>query len=357
VGVAPHHIFLLEASVERMYHIAAYHDSCLKKRQVYPFIKYFLVKGNESDFLSEMNMLLESLKRFKGLQVVVSIGIEPPFPNLSEVFVLFKRETKMIRSIIISLERSSKKLLKSFVLSPSSNYTSIQKPSDFDSLRLATVNPTPPPRKMRSGKEKGKEKEEGDRRKEGGGTGVLEEVLPERSLDIFSVVTSLCEGSGGSVSEEDFLPGSVLRVAEPLLEMLGAGSYALDPDDFCGVVVPLLNTPDSSFVPFTRHFDCLRFFQKIEPLLPDLHPDNLGLLMALKLKSIANECGMPDTVLSYLTERKNGKKAQRVFETSQLLVVHNNMDIGAVDMERRCRCVVRALGPGDQEVASCTGCI
>ena len=83
---------------------------------------------------------------------------------------------------------------------------------------------------------------------------------------------------------------------------------------------------------------------------------------------------MPDVVLSFLTERKNGRKARDVFETSQvfclshflcylfipyfqLLVVHNNMDIGAVDMERRCRCVVRAAGPGGREVAGCTGCI
>ena len=106
-----------------------------------------------------------------------------------------------------------------------------------------------PPQEDQGGKEKNRE--------QGGETKL--DVLPERSLDLFSIVKSLCEGSGGSICEEDFLPGSVLRVAEPLLEMLGAGSYAFDPHDFCGVVVPLLNTPDSSFVPFSRHFDCLRF--------------------------------------------------------------------------------------------------
>ena len=163
----------------------------------------------------------------------------------------------MIRSIVISLERSSKKLLKSFVRAPSSNYTPIQRPSDFDSLRPVTANPTPPSRKMQSGKKGNREKEKGEQEEKG--NEIFSEVLPERSLDLFSIVRSLCEGSGGSVSEEDFLPGSVLRVAEPLLEMLGAGSYAFDPDDFCGVVVPLLNTSNSSFVPFTRHFDCLRF--------------------------------------------------------------------------------------------------
>ena len=249
----------------------------------------------------------------------------------------------MIRSIIISLERSPKKLLKSLILSPSSNHTPLQNPSDFDSLRTVTMNPNPPPRKMQSGKGKGKkggpsqEREVEAKEKEGSeGRGELEleeGILPERSLDLFSIVNSLCKGSGGSIQEEDFLPGSVLRVAEPLLEMLGAGSYAFDPHDFCGVVVPLLNTPESSFVPFSRHFDCLkffffffllfpllsllthkyRFFQKIQPLLPELRPDNLvcsalfflfsirmkshhsffqGFFSALKLKSIANECGV-----------------------------------------------------------------
>jgi len=69
---------------------------------------------------------------------------------------------------------------------------------------------------------------------------------------------------------------------------------------------------------------------------------------------------MPD-VMSYFTDEGKMAETQQFMHRLQFLLVHNNMDVAALDVSRRCHCAVATSAPSAPNVsrlaASCTGCI
>ncbi len=69
---------------------------------------------------------------------------------------------------------------------------------------------------------------------------------------------------------------------------------------------------------------------------------------------------MPD-IVSYFTDSSKAAATQRFIRNTQFLVVHNTMDIAALDLRRRCHCTVVTGHPGTANsarlAASCAGCI
>lgn len=63
-----------------------------------------------------------------------------------------------------------------------------------------------------------------------------------------------------------------------------------------------------------------------------------------------------DDVWPYLTDAARGGETRRFIDELQFVVVHNHMDVGAVDLARRCQCAAVAADRRGY-VASCTGCI
>lgn len=71
-----------------------------------------------------------------------------------------------------------------------------------------------------------------------------------------------------------------------------------------------------------------------------------------------NKGPLPD-LYTYLTDKSKAETTHRFIQNLQFVVVHNNMDIAALDLTRRCNCAMGTQSVlTDSSVASyCTGCI
>lgn len=67
---------------------------------------------------------------------------------------------------------------------------------------------------------------------------------------------------------------------------------------------------------------------------------------------------LPD-LYAYLTDKSLADETHKFIQNLQFFVVHNNMDVAAMDMVRRCNCAIGTRSSvSDSHVASyCTGCI
>lgn len=76
------------------------------------------------------------------------------------------------------------------------------------------------------------------------------------------------------------------------------------------------------------------------------------------MKSAELAPGLPD-LLSYLTDGGKAEARAAAVRALQFVVVHNNMDLAAVDMLRRCDCMnaTSTVVTPSGLAASCTGCI
>lgn len=65
----------------------------------------------------------------------------------------------------------------------------------------------------------------------------------------------------------------------------------------------------------------------------------IGLLTATKIKNAVNSCIVKGVVLpdlmSYLSDPKKSEKTKETLNNLQILIIHNNMDVAAVDGLRR----------------------
>jgi hypothetical protein len=85
-----------------------------------------------------------------------------------------------------------------------------------------------------------------------------------------------------------------------------------------------------------------------------------GLLNASRVRSALRACVLPsagvDDVWPYLTDSAKADTTRRFIDRLQFVVVHNHMDIGAVDFARRCQCASVSVDLRGY-VSSCTNCI
>jgi len=84
---------------------------------------------------------------------------------------------------------------------------------------------------------------------------------------------------------------------------------------------------------------------------------------AKRLKKIFQKCEQPNKgplpdLYAYLTESSKATETKNFIQHLQFFVVHNNMDIAAFDLVRRCNCAVGTQQPSGKSIVSyCTGCI
>lgn len=71
-----------------------------------------------------------------------------------------------------------------------------------------------------------------------------------------------------------------------------------------------------------------------------------------------NKGPLPD-LYSYLTDKAKLEETSNFLSNLQFIIVHNNMDIAAVDLVRRCNCLMGTTSSvNPNSIASyCTGCI
>lgn len=135
-SLAPELPIVIEVSFERLLVLCQLENSIFKSSHVFPSLKYFLKAGEEDTCVSELEKLIETLQKYEGIQMMCSIAVDRPFPDLSKLLELFKMHPSLIRIVLFSLERSPKQLLECLKNPPTSSLFVIS----LNNLKLVLIS-------------------------------------------------------------------------------------------------------------------------------------------------------------------------------------------------------------------------
>ncbi len=330
---------LVDATLERLVALCALQDSCFVLSNVYPGPKVLVEPGSELQSLRAAHDFLQSARQFRGIRVVLTLAFDalPDLgPMLSEL--LEPKTAGLLRVLVLSPQRSPARLMAA-ARPAAPQPPAKQKEEENPFLKVIASAPS--------------------------ASSPSSHPLPPPSIDISAVPKSLA----GSLASRDFFPASVMSVVVPLFRLAGIGDVSLRPHPLCGLVALLVPAGDR-LVPISRHLDVAAFFAGMVPLLPILNAESanngsIGWNTARKLRSVfqdslVREEGNPlPEVLSLLASPEKTQEAQALLESAVLVMIHNNMDLMAFDMMRRCSCASVSTTPLTRNnlSAACVGCL
>uniref|UniRef100_A0A6B2L384 Uncharacterized protein n=1 Tax=Arcella intermedia TaxID=1963864 RepID=A0A6B2L384_9EUKA len=305
---------LVQVSFERLIILSKLEDSCFSKGRVFPSLKYYLKKGDEKQCLDEIGMTFQALKVFDDMKISVSILMEKPLADLSSLLAYLRMQIGFVKFIEMIVERSPSHIKSSM---KTVNTSQIPEPMQA-SLRYERKN-------------------------------IYTDII-----DPFELLKTIEEGTAKTISESDFFPVSMGNALSPFLSILGYGRFNINPSPFCGFGTILVTSNEHFSVPFTRFLDFPKLYQELLPLLPELKKGTeIPLTTLKKLKSIFSKCASPGVkvpnLISFITNPQKIEEAKKIVDKSQLLIVHNHMDITNLDLARRCQCAAllkNTDGPG-----------
>jgi len=303
---------VLECTYDRLVHVARLQDSVFQCPYVYPAVKYYFKSGQEEECLAEMEKFQRNINyEFEGLAAMCTIVLERTdfaWPNLKAVLQFLRESPGFWRFVIFSAER--------------------------DPITLLSIT-----RDLKADRP------------------VVNSVDPCEILQLFS------DHSDFRLS--DFIPASGCLMMEPLLVLLHYGLFSLKISPFCGFVNVLVNDEHYQSTPLNRLLDLPKLYQKIIPLLPRFRANKyeISLPLANSLRKIFKSCTRPAgkkfDIVGKVMSLNGAEATLNIMKNMQFFIVHNTMDLGSVDILRRCGCAVAEpdRNSGDKIVSSCTGCI
>eukprot|EP00002_Diphylleia_rotans_P033623 TRINITY_DN7167_c0_g1_i2.p1 TRINITY_DN7167_c0_g1~~TRINITY_DN7167_c0_g1_i2.p1 ORF type:complete len:427 (+),score=88.00 TRINITY_DN7167_c0_g1_i2:371-1651(+) len=317
---------LLDISFERLIAIAELPNTALLKSRIYPSVRYYVPRDGEQQCIDEIQSLIRSLASIDGIQLVVTLCVDRPLPRFGPILRFLRSHVGFIRFITISYERSPSEMMNQLTASSSKKSSTLQQVSET----MEKLN--------------------------------LQHGSQLSSIDPYEIVQSLVQESDGILHEQDFVPWAVSRVMEPFFSMLNYGKFSMRASPFCGFGACLINTEEYRSHPISRFVDLQKFYQQIYPLLLRLDESTtLNLMTAQKIRKIIKECGHPGVtlpdILAYFIDPRKADVARKFVANMQFIVLHNNMDIFAFDMVRRCNCATISTSnlTANGIAASCTG--
>jgi hypothetical protein len=198
-------------------------------------------------------------------------------------------------------------------------------------------------------------------------TSVEEEEAVEETVDPVELLEEIERATTGRISHADFVPIAAARVLEPFVRTRARGSFRLRASPFCGFVAACARPPGADItaepVSLARLVNLDRLFHELAPLSRRVEREGLGVWSAKLVKGAVEKCLRPDAKFAELSLFFGDQGAQileQFLASLQFFVVHNNMDVAAIDAARRCQCAVMnvAIGVGRAEQnASCLGCL
>jgi hypothetical protein len=272
----------------------------------------YVVKGEEQNCIRDIEQARAGLQQFRGLQIAMTLVVDRPFPDLRAIIQTMRSQCGFLKFLNISSERS---------------------PRDI----------------------------------------ALQESGEVGSVDPYEIFKLVEKDTDGSITSEDFYPMSMASAVEPLLNLMGYGFFFIRPSPFCAfatclglhalqstLLIQTVNTDSYNSVPVSRLIDAAKFFTEMKAIMPRLQDGKIGLINAQRIKKIFNNAAkppfrMPD-VLDYLTNKSLASQTSEFIRKLQFIIVHNNMDVAALDMVRRCNCATLSVSP-NASVAPCTGCV
>jgi hypothetical protein len=309
-------LLTVQVTVERLIALTELPNSCFSKGRIYPNVKYYLTRGQEKECMDEFMQTTIALKSFAGCQLIVSISMESPIPDLSSILAYLRVQRGFIRFIEIIIERSTKHIMESIsnVKSTKRGYSGMQGNAYID------------------------------------------------SLDPYEVLRQIEDLSEKTLLVNDFFPLRMGSVLEPFLPILGYAKYKIRPSPHCGYGACLINSEKYFSTPITRLLNFEKFFQEIQPLIPDLLSKDIGFFTYAKLGIVVNNCLLPGVempnLISFITDKSKIAETLEFVKDMQFIIIHNHMDITMIDMVKRCNCAsLVKKNEGLDFYSGCTGCI
>jgi len=266
----------------------------------------------------ELLNLFQTLKSFSDIQLMVTLCLNRPFPNLKQLLEFIREQHGFIRILILSTERSPKEIVSC--------------------LQTKTK---PIEEKLKNN----------------------EELNHVESMDVYALLELIQTETRNPLVVDDFFPVSMGAAMEPFLNLVGYGWFFIRPSPFCGFATCLVNTEKLyQSYPVTRLFDFSKLFLELKPILPRLQDGKIGLINATKLRKIFQNCVFPNKgelpdLYAHLTEKSKAEATRSFIQNLQFIIVHNNMDIAGLDAMRRCNCAIQTPSLNSSLSAYCTGCL
>jgi hypothetical protein len=320
---------VLECTFDRISRLANLEDTVLLNNKIYPSVQIYIEKGKEEHNTRELKNAYEALRTIKNLEVIVRLVVSKPLPDLAPFLKLLRFEmVGFTRFVIIEMERTPAQIMQQF------------KPNNQDvENRFAEVHRQP---------------------------------NFSYSLDPLELLYNIEMSTKGQIAISDFYPASTGVILEPLLRLIGKGNYNIRPSPFCGFASILINTKAQfKSVPITRIFNIDLLYKSMIPLVKKLEKSNgnLGFFTGRSLKKAINQSVIPESqrkqhfkipsdFVSYITSDEAKDEAREMLDKMQFIIIHNQMDVGSVDMVKRSRCSVCSYYSSNGKlIAQCTKCI
>lgn len=248
---------IVDVTYERLVDLLLLDRSCFLKVRVLPCVRYFLGPGEEQQFIAEMDYLLTLVKCISDLELVLSLSLEPPYPNMMTILEYIKRQKGYIRFVTLSRERSPREILQRLK----------------EEIRM---NQSALPMASASSK-----------------TSPDLDTYPE-TTDPYELLEALESGTNGLLRPSDFVPLSIGQIFEPVLQSLSYGSYHINPSPFCGFVATLVTTDKLQSIPITRLFDIEQLYNLLIPIAQKMkygkEKPSIGIMVAKQIQKAMKSC-------------------------------------------------------------------
>ena len=258
---------LVDVSYERLIDLLKLDNSVFLKIRVLPVVRYFIGVGEEAQFITEMNYLVSLILCITDLELVVSLSVEKPYPDLGAIFEFLKSLKGVVRFILLQRERSPREILGRLQQEARASETAVALPSPC-------ANPSPDLANY-----------------------------PE-STDPYELLESLEAESQGMVRTSDFLPMSIAQLLEPVAIAFGYGNYHLNPAPFCGFVATLVSTEKLHSIPVTRLFDMEQLYAQLVPVAQKLKysssKPSIGIMVAKQFQKALKACAYNVEVTTHI---------------------------------------------------------
>ena len=255
---------MVDVTYERLVDLLLLDKSSFLKVRVLPCVRYFLSPGEEEQFILEMDYLLSLVKGISDLELVLSLSLEPPYPDTMRLLQYIKSQKGYIRFVLLSRERSPKEILGRLNQQVMEQRNGNAAPSSSGGPTFSSSKTTP---KLSS---------------------VVE------TTDPYELLEALEAGTQGLLRPSDFIPMYAGQVFEPILQAFGYGSYHLNPSPFCGFVATLVTTDKLQSIPITRLFDIEQLYAMIVPIAQKMkygkEKPSVGIMLAKQLQKALKSC-------------------------------------------------------------------
>ena len=293
-------IYFVQCDYFRLVDLLSMQRSVFLHPQFYPCVQYHMCAGEEAVFVEQMQHVVQLCESYDSIQLIVSITVQSDYPDFEPVFNVIKQYKHVIRCAVLTRERSTSDLINS-----------ITNQNDTDVI----------------------------------------------DTDIYQLLQRIDTDTKHTLSPDDCVP---LHLAATLSTALSTHvnlpMLNLQMAPACVLASYMLNTQHTHFTPLARLLDLYKLQEAIQPVLQQIASNGLGLTTGKQLQRAVTQCakaGQTRAVEQLYNELYNNAD---ILSTSQLLLIHNKMDIQNGDAVRLCQSGIQSpsVSNVDTLVPACT---